>query len=212
MKKTIFVEGKDDKSFIEALNNNASVKEIVIDDMGGGGQANNALIIKKLKAFVNDFQINPSEKLGIILDLDNYSPKERLDFLNDCVNDVLGVRLDEVGIFKSIELYEMPLQIGCYFVKPNLDVLLRKIASQQAIVADCLYSCLEKENVKQKERDKAWVFYYMRYDICDAQERIKAQENVTFNYTASKGAWDLDSQHLADLKAFLNFSINLLKL
>lgn len=205
MKHTIFVEGKEDIPFIETLTSNITVKEIIIDKFQGGGQNNKSIVITRLKSFLTDFQINPSEKLGIILDLDEYSVEQRLDFLNDCIEEVFGIRLDGVGVFRKIEQFDMPLEIGCYFINPNLDVLLRKIANQKAAVADCLYSCLEKDiTIKAKERDKAWVYYYMRYDICTPQERIKAQDNVNFKHTASKNAWDLQSENLTELRVFLD--------
>lgn len=204
MKSTILVEGKEDIPFIETLKSNITVKEIIIDRFQGGGQNNKSLITTRLKSFLADFQINPSEKLGIILDLDEYPAEKRLSFLNDCIEEVFGLRLDDVGVFKKIEQFGMPLEIGCYFINPNLDVLLRKIASQNAIVADCLFGCLEKETIKAKERDKAWVYNYMKYDICTPQERLKAQENITFKHTASKNAWDLNSDYLSELKVFLH--------
>ncbi len=90
------------------------------------------------------------------------------------------------------------------FINSNLDVLLRKIAIQPSPLADCFSQCLNQNPVRQKEQDKEWVDTYMRYDICNFQERGNAKDNVTYKFTASKNAWQLDAPILNDLLQFLN--------
>lgn len=203
MKNTIFVEGKEDIPFVEMLIQNANIKEIFIDELKGAGQGNNSLITTRLKSFTNGFVKNPSEKLGIILDLDEYNEAERLSFLNQSINEVFGITLKEVGLFEKTEIEGIPLEIGCFFIKPNLDVLIREIASKNSEIADCLYSCLTNESIKPKERDKAWVYYYMLWDICDIKERENRSKHINISYTHSKQAWDLEHDVLNALKSFL---------
>ncbi|AYQ33991.1 hypothetical protein DTQ70_18335 [Runella sp. SP2] len=54
-----------------------------------------------------------------------------------------------------------------------------------------------------KEKDKAWLLYYMRWDICTEAERRNGANNVSFKHTATKGAWQLDSEKLSEIKNFL---------
>jgi len=61
-----------------------------------------------------------------------------------------------------------------------------------------------RETIKPKEISKAWKRYYMEWEVCSFQERRKAKENVTFTYTHTKGAWNLDSPVLGELKEFLS--------
>jgi hypothetical protein len=71
--------------------------------------------------------------------------------------------------------------------------------------ADCLHACLAgQENAKQKEREKAWPLYYMRWDVCDFAERENGVKYVNFTHTHRKGAWNLEAPDLGELKAFLS--------
>ena len=70
--------------------------------------------------------------------------------------------------------------------------------------ADCLFACFESDaTIKQKEKDKAWLLYYMRWDICTEAERRNGANNVSFKHTATKGAWQLDSEKLREITNFL---------
>lgn len=204
IKKVILVEGKDDVPFIKSLvKSDIDAREIEIDKINGGGQLNNSLITNRLKVERNNLLKKPIEKLGIVLDLDAYTIQERLDFLNISIQDVFGIILTEANQFELTEVDGIKLQIGCHFVPPNLDVLLRKIAKLSPSNADCLYQCLDNDHIKTKERDKAWVYYYQLWDVCNKNERENRSKHINFEYTLQKGAWDLESDLLVDLKKFL---------
>jgi len=205
MRKVIIVEGKQDTEFIKALAPTLEVKSIEIKELGGAGKSHLEKLQSPLQALKNDNAINPIEKIGILLDLDpkDFTVESRLAFVNESVEKVFGVKLLDTSVFQQVS--DSSIQITCYFIKPNLDVLLRKIASKPSPSADCLYRCLETQaNIGQKEKDKAWPLYYMRWDICDAKERRKGLENVSFKCTDTKEAWNLNALLLEDLKTFLS--------
>jgi hypothetical protein len=203
MKNNIFVEGKNDIEFIKSLISDVTVKDIFIDSFKGGGAFDNSIITKRLKTFLNDFQIRPSEKLGIILDLDSSTREEKLAFLNISIKEVFNTTIGEIGVFKKVIIHEAPLEIACFFIEPNLDVLLRSIANSNSNISDCLFSCLNIESIKAKERDKAWVYYYSLWDICDVKERENREKNVNFEKSVLKNAWKLDSPYLKTILSFL---------
>ena len=203
MKNTIFVEGKSDIEFIESIIPNITVKDIFLDSFKGGGETDNSIITKRLKTFLNDFQIHPSEKLGIILDLDSFTSEEKLEFLNISINDVFNTTIDEIGVFKNVIIHEVTLEIACFFIEPNLDVLLRSIAKSNSDISDCLFSCLNVESITTKERDKAWLYYYLLWDICDIKERENRLKNVNLKNAVLKNAWKLDSPNLKTILSFL---------
>ena len=203
MRKVIIVEGKQDAAFVKVLAPDLEVREIELKELEGGGKNHQDTLRKALKAIQNDNQFNPVDKIGILLDLDpgDFTVESRLAFVNECTEIVFGIKLESINAFRQAS----DLQLACHFIQPNLDVLLRKIAAKPSPRADCLHACLaSQENAKQKESEKAWPLYYMRWDICDFAERANGAKNVSFNYTHSKGAWNIEAPDLAELKAFLS--------
>jgi hypothetical protein len=200
MRNIVLVEGKDDAEFISLLSQNSDIEPFTIEKLGGSNQE---LLVKKLKSIQNDFQLNPINKLGIILDLDDYTTESRLEFLNACFFLVFSQNLTQINEFQKFQLFGLELEIACFFIKPNLDVLARKISKLNTEKSDCLFKCLEKEEIKKKERDKAWTYYYMLWDVCDKNERENRSSNINFKFTDSKNAWDLESTELNDIRLFL---------
>ncbi len=200
MKNIILVEGKDDVDFINILSQNTNIQSFTLDKIGGSDQE---LLTKKLRSIQNDFQLNPIGKLGIILDLDDYTFESRLAFLNNCLQSVFQKSLSVTNKFEKNQIFGLEIEIACYFIEPNLDVLLRKISNLKSERADCLFQCLNNDEIKKKERDKAWTYYYMLWDVCNKKEREKRNENINFKYVSSKNAWDLKSDDLKELKLFL---------
>lgn len=204
MRKVIIVEGKQDAAFVKALAPDVEVREIEIQELGGLGKDNIKPLKIALNRVKNDALLNPVEKIGILLDLDpvDFNEESKLAFLNEALQEVFGVALTEVNGFQSI--VELDTQVACHFISPNLDILLKKIAAQPSPRADCLHSCLEGHaNAKQKEIDKAWPLYYMRWDICEFEERENGSKYVNFTHTHTKGAWNLNATVLEEVKAFL---------
>jgi len=204
MRKIIIVEGKEDAAFVKALAPTVETKEIEIRELGGAGKDDLKKLPTTLQTLKNDAEFNPIGKIGILLDLDpsDFDLESKLQFVNQALQKVFGVTLTQTDEFQDIIAIDS--KIACHFINPNLDVLLRKIAKLPSSKANCLHKCLENDtNIRQKDKDKAWPLYYMRWDVCDTNERKKGSNNVTFTYTNSKGAWDLNAPILNDIKQFL---------
>lgn len=204
MRKVIIVEGKEDAAFVKALAPDVETREIEIQELGGAGKGAIQALEIALKRVKNDALLNPVEKIGVLLDLDpaDFDEASKLAFVNAAISSVFGVEVKAVDSF--YEVPEIEAQIACHFISPNLDVLLKSIAAKPSPKAECLFACFESDaTIKQKEKDKAWLLYYMRWDICTEAERRKGANNVSFKHTATKGAWQLDSEKLSEIKNFL---------
>ncbi len=209
MKNIILVEGKDDKVFIESLIPNADTKPITIEKLEGLSQES---LIKSLDAQKNLFLKKPFEKLGIMIDQDDFTTTQRLAFVNEALQNVFDVELTETSAFTSVNINEEALQIACYFInfeqQGELESLLTRIKTQPSPYADCLnqwQNCLQTK-VSQKEFDKLWVHYYLKYDTSTHQERQQASKYCSLEYSLTRNlpVWDLESPILNELKIFLD--------
>jgi hypothetical protein len=208
MKNIILVEGKDDKSFIEYLIQGVEVKPFSVDVLGG---LSKDALIKRLDSLKSSFLKNPFDKLGIIIDQDSFATEERLAFVNECLQGNFNIQLSDNQTFANLEIDGIPLQIACYFVnvdgKGELESLLTRIKTIASPYADCLQqwqNCLT-EKVSQKEFDKLWVHYYLKYDTATHQERQQAGKYCTLEYSlqAKTSIWNFNSPILNELKGFL---------
>lgn len=208
MKNIILVEGKDDKAFIEYLIQGVEVKPFSVDVLGG---LSKDALTKRLDSLKTGFLKNPFEKLGIIIDQDSFTTEERLAFVNECLQENFNIQLSNNQTFANFEIDGIPFQIACYFVNVNgkgeLESLLTRIKTKSSPYADCLQqwqNCLS-EKVSQKEFDKLWVHYYLKYDTASHQERQQAGKYCTLEYSlqAKTSIWNFDSPILDELKGFL---------
>ncbi len=207
MKNIILVEGKDDKVFIKALIPSVEIKPIEAIEFGGLKTLSTSLDAQKIS-----FLKKPFEKLGIIIDQDDFTKAERLAFVNQAVEKAFGITLTDTSTFTVADIDGELLQIACYFVnfegKGELESLLTRIKTQPSPHADCLnqwQNCLQTK-VSQKEFDKLWVHYYVRWDTATHQERQQAGEYCTLKHslTRNPAVWNLKDPILNDLKAFLD--------
>ncbi len=210
MKNIILVEGKDDKAFIEALIPSVETKPITVEILEG---LNQEALIKSLDSQKNSFQKRPFDKLAIIIDQDDFTKAERLDFVNEAVEKAFGIKLTDTSTFTSVEINGDLLQIACYFVnfkgQGELESLLTRIKTQTSPYADCLnqwQNCLKEKKISQKEFDKLWVHYYLKYDTSTHQERQQASKYCSLEYSLKRNppVWNLKDPILNDLKTFLN--------
>ena len=208
MKNIILVEGKDDKAFIGYLIQGVEVKPFSVDVLGG---LSKDALTRRLDSLKTGFLKTPFEKLGIIIDQDSFTTEERLAFVNECLQGNFNVQLSNNQTFTNFEIDGIPLQIACYFVnvagKGELESLLTKIKTIASPYADCLrqwQNCLS-DKVSQKEFDKLWVHYYLKYDTATHQERQQAGKYCTLEYSLQHKShiWNLDSPILYELKGFL---------
>ena len=206
MRKVIIVEGKQDAVFVKALAPNVETRQIEIQQLSGAGKDAVKALEIALKRVKNDALFNPIEKIGILLDLDpaDFTIKQKLAFVNQATEATFGITLANVNTLHNISTPDFETQIACHFISPNLDVLIKSIAALPSPKADCLFACLEKDStISSNEKQKAWPLYYMRWDVCNEKDRENGLKNVTFTHTHTKGAWNLDSPVLNDLKVFL---------
>lgn len=208
MKNIILVEGKDDKSFIEYLIQSVEVKPFSVDVLEG---LSKDALTKRLDSLKTGFLKTPFGKLGIIIDQDSFTIEERFAFINECLQENFNMQLSDNQVFANLEIDGIPLQIACYFVnvdgKGELESLLTRIKTIDSPYADCLQqwqSCLS-EKVSQKEFNKLWVHYYLKYDNATHQERQQAGTYCTLEYSLKHKIhiWDFDSPVLDELKGFL---------
>jgi hypothetical protein len=219
----VIVESKNDAIFMQAMvekiNCEVQVeKPIYIDDYERLEGLSETKLITTLKALEADLQKRDIEKIGIIIDIDNYSEAERLEFVNECIQQVFeSETLSNTKQFIDIcGDNGTKAKLACYFTnvggKGELETLLKAIKARESPHADCLDSwktCIESQGqqINQKGFDKFWVSIYLRYDTCSDNEQQQAGRKCSmsgFDYVMEhkKDIWDWDNPALDDLKEF----------
>ncbi|MBD1884371.1 DUF3226 domain-containing protein [Microcoleus vaginatus] len=223
MSNIVIVESKNDRIFMQAmvekLNCDIQVQSpIYIDDYKSLEGLSETELIKALKALAALIDKNNIEKIGIIIDIDNYSEQERLKFVDRCIKPVFEAEsLSSTKQFIDICADNgTNAKLACYFTnvggKGELETLLKAIKARESPHADCLDSwktCIESQGqqINQKGFDKFWVSIYLRYDTCSDNEQQQAGRKCTmsgFDYVMQhkKDIWDWDNPALDDLKEF----------
>ncbi|MBE9164362.1 DUF3226 domain-containing protein [Tychonema sp. LEGE 06208] len=224
MSNIVIVESKNDKFFMQAmvekLNCDIQVeKPIYIDNYEPLEGLSETELIKALKNLIRKIDRKDIEKIGIIIDIDNYSEQERLKFVDRCIKQVFQAEsLSSTKQFIDICTdHGTNAKLACYFTnvggKGELETLLKEIKARDSPYADCLDSwktCIESQvkEINQKDFDKFWVSIYLRYDTCSNQEQKQAGRKCSmsgFDYVMEhkKDIWDWDNPALNDLKDFL---------
>lgn len=221
----LIVESKNDKIFMEALISqlNYDIKvdaPICINDyecLNGLSKESLTGALKELKA---EIQKKDIQKVGVIIDIDNHTREERIDFVNDSINNVFHNegKLLTTGTFLDIPIEDgESLKLACYFTnvdgKGELETVLKSIKAKDSIYADCLDSwkfCIENKGKKinQKEFDKFWISTYLKFDTCSKKEKGRSEKKCSmagFDYimTEKREIWDFSHPILDDLKIFL---------
>ncbi|MEG4939601.1 DUF3226 domain-containing protein [Microcoleus sp. F4-D5] len=223
MSNIVIVESKNDaifmKAMVEKLNCDIQVEPpIYIDDYESLEGLSETKLITTLKALEADLQKRDIEKIGIIIDIDNYSEADRLEWVNKCIQQVFeSETLSSTKQFIDIcGDNGTKAKLACYFTnfegKGELETLLKAIKDRESPHADCLNSwktCIESQGqqINQKGFDKFWVSIYLRYDTCSDNEQQQAGRKCTmsgFDYVMKhkKNIWDWDNPALDDLKEF----------
>ncbi|MEZ2236019.1 DUF3226 domain-containing protein [Microcoleus sp.] len=223
MSNIVIVESKNDRIFMQAmvekLNCDIQVEPpIYIDDYESLEGLSETRLITTLKALEADLQKRDIEKIGIIIDIDNDSEQERLEWVNKCIKEVF----ESETLLSTKQFIDIcgdngtNAKLACYFTnvggRGELETLLRAIKAKDSTYADCLDSwktCLESQGKKinQKEFDKFWISNYIRFDTCSKQEQKQAGGKCSmskFDYVMEhkKDIWDWDNPALDDLKEF----------
>lgn len=230
MSNILIVEGDTDKIFIETLievmNENSEYK-IEIDDcrvIGGLDSNKDSKKIKTALKILKEEAGTPSigiPKIGIILDVDTFSIEERLQLLNECVNEVfkiINAQLNIGDFFEVTNEREDELEITCFFMNVNgqgeLSTVLKAIKAEEytSIYADCIESwknCVEQflENnekiiVSKNEFDKHWVYNYIYYDISNKKHSFN-KKGFKYIMQNKRDIWNFENTILENLKIFL---------
>jgi uncharacterized protein YqgV (UPF0045/DUF77 family) len=219
----VIVESKNDKIFMQAmvekLNCDIQVDPpIYIDDYKSLEGLSETELIKALKNLIRKIDRKDIEKIGIIIDIDNYSEQERLKFVDRCIKQVFQAE----SLSSTKQFIDICTDIGtnaklaCYFTnfegKGELETLLKAIKARESPHADCLNSwktCIENQGqqINQKGFDKFWLSIYLRYDTCSDNEQQQAGRKCSmsgFDYVMEhkKDIWDWNNPALDDLKEF----------
>ena len=223
MSNIVIVESKNDKIFMQAmvkkLNCDIQVDPpIYIDDYKSLEGLSETELIKALKALEANIDKKGIEKIGIIIDIDNYSAQERLEFVDRCIKQVFEAEsLSSTKQFIDIcGDSGTSAKLACYFTNfegiGELETVLKAIKARKSPHADCLNSwktCIESQGqqINQKGFDKFWVSIYLRYDTCSDNEQQQAGRKCTmsgFDYVMEhkKDIWDWNNPALDDLKEF----------
>ncbi|MEG3863956.1 DUF3226 domain-containing protein [Microcoleus sp. herbarium12] len=223
MSNLVIVESKNDKIFMQAmvekLNCDIQVASpIYIDDYQSLEGLSETELTKALKNLERKIDRKDIEKIGIIIDIDNCSEQERLQFVDKCIKQVFEAE----SLSSTKQFIDICTKLGtnanlaCYFTnvggRGELETLLKEIKAIQSPYADCLNSwqtCIESQGkeINQKEFDKFWVSIYLRYDTCSNQEQKQAGKKCSmsgFDYVMEhkKDIWDWNNPALDDLKEF----------
>jgi uncharacterized protein YqgV (UPF0045/DUF77 family) len=219
----VIVESKNDRIFMQAmvekLNCDLQVAPpIYIHDYKSLEGLSETELIKALKALEANIDKKGIEKIGIIIDIDNYSEQERLKFVDRCIKQVFQAEsLSSTKQFIDIcGDNGTNAKLACYFTnvggKGELETLLKAIKARESPHADCLNSWRsyienQRKDISDKDFDKFWVSIYLRYDTCSDKEQQQAGRKCTmsgFDYVMEhkKDIWDWDNPALDDLKEF----------
>jgi hypothetical protein len=231
IKNIILVEGTNDKIFISGLlrflkDDNTEVDQIVSFDYFEGSDVK--IITNKLKVIIPTLLNSPIEKLGIVLDIDNFSTVERLAHINEAMkiafvnfdfeefsidNNLANIQVNDFRII-SISYYLMQNQTG----KGNTESLLKEIVIASPLSADCLAlwnDCSNEHGRKISESQflKEWINFYIRYDYCSDKKLSKhAKDNCNLEKSIENifidekpKAWDFSKNidSLNNLKEYL---------
>jgi len=233
MANILIVESKNDKIFIEKLIEILNLDNIQVDEpicepknplnidqyecLNG---SNKTLMVEALETLSKELLKNDVTKVGIIIDQDFKTKQERLDFINDCIDEVFETPniFDDINKLITVTTKDdITLQLGCYFTNVNgqgeLETVLKTIKTELSPHADCLESwrnCLEGtgKNILDKDFNKFWISNYIRYDTCSPQESRQAGKKCAmsaFDYVLKEKSHIFNFEHsvLDGLKDFL---------
>jgi hypothetical protein len=197
IKNIILVEGTNDKIFISGLlnflkNENTEVNQFVAFDYFEGSDVK--IITNKLKVILPSLLTNPIERVGIILDIDDFSTEQRLMHINEALkiafsnysfegfttqNNTINVKLSDFREI-SFSYYLMQNQIG----KGNTESVLKEIVVANPLSAECLTlwkNCTNEQDgrkISESQFLKEWINFYIRYDYCSDKKLSKhAKDN-----------------------------------
>ncbi|MGH1335088.1 MAG: DUF3226 domain-containing protein [Aureispira sp.] len=226
----IITEGEDDVQFLAAIakelntvqENTCSFQSTAMKSLS------KRKLVLDLKAKINEITRGKIRRIGLVIDQDTHSLQERLDFLNEVVEEAYG----STNVFQTTNtLYTIPIEedttveLACYFMNVEgtgeLETVLRAIKTQPSPHADCLEAwqgcILEKgKTLTEKQFIKLWIGNYVRLHTCFTSKfRKNVGEYCSINRldnilarTGDKITFDLQHPTLNPLKEFLRLFPN----
>lgn len=221
----IYVEGNEDKVFVNALLthlqlNNAAIKvdTIEVEDLKGVDNFEYSKTIKlQLERVKNEILAKGLKKVGFIIDQDEVE-NNRLEFFNKMVADVFGKEniLQQISTPQTLSIEDKTFELSLFIVNVNgegeLSTILKlikaeKVSSKYADCLDAWRKCADPTNttISQKEFDKNWYHYYLRWDNSTKDEREFGNKYCSLDYSFKNKnhIWDLGCVILDPLKQYL---------
>lgn len=220
VKNKLLVESHNDQYFIQDLIKLMSIEGTVVA-IGSFDfehcSVDNKKLTAKISGILTDAAQNNTRKIGILLDLDNEKPKDRISLVNQCIVDAFALNefdipqklLTSVSQFEIFTFNDVEVQIACFFTNVDgngeLETVLKAIKTQKSDFADCLYegwkTCFEAKgkqfckkgeqgDISDKELLKLWVDFYKRFDTLKKNERDEKAskwENIMLGENARGG-------------------------
>ena len=185
----------------------------------------------KLEELLDEVAKKGLYKIGVVIDIDEFSTIERLNLVTNSLNQALKNKdiapiengFEKINQFISVPIDEtITVEIACFFTnlegKGELETVLKAIKTQDSVYADCLEAwrdCLERggQSISQKDFDKFWLSNYIRFDTCSNRDKTQSERKCSlqnFDYVMeNKSAiFNFDSEILADLKSYLKLFSN----
>ncbi len=226
----LIVEGKEDKAFLEYLLNIEKITDVTVAeppkvDIAEVSGLSKKALKKQIMRFIPQMIRGEIKKLGLVIDLDTLESgggyEERLKLINNSIKESFkNSSIEELSKDKSevsILVDNNKVLITFFFIhfneKGELEDLLREIKIHDSHHADCLdawRSCLESKKIEKsdKEINKLWLHYYIRYDICTQNEQEHAGkycnlQHVLNDEARKKTLFNFEHECLDELKQFL---------
>lgn len=165
----LIVESKNDEYFVEALvrNNKSKTNAVSIDEYKYYSLSSEEKLATTIENVFNEAIKKGTDKVGIILDLDNKTKTNKISLINNSIKKALAVMpdsvfdnlLSDINKFETVTLNEeTEIKVACYFTnvdgKGELEDILKAIVPKDAntVFADCLYegwkNCFENKGKK----------------------------------------------------------------
>ena len=202
---TLIVESENDQYFVEALINEMGIKgnKVLSVDQFIYSSLDKKKLTTKISSVLDIARY--SEKVGIILDMDDSNKLDRISLVNECLVDAFIERgyprpenlLSDVNKFVENDMDDLlKVKVSCFFTNVNgegeLETVLKSIKTKTSYFADCLYDgwceCLVKKglvisdrgnacDISKKEILKLWVDFYKRFDTLKKSDRNEKNTN-----------------------------------
>jgi len=197
----LIVESENDEFFVRALLNHMGQDSVQVAsiDLFKHSSLDKIKLTTQLSSALSSCQSRGISKIGVMLDLDNATLKERLDLVKTCFEEAYYENFEEkitLDLENTYQFVSVPIdnsisvQLACYFTNVDsegeLETVLKNIKTKDSVFADSLYDCWlpcvqdrekkmakkgEQGDFNEKEVLKLWVDFYKRFDTLKKGDR-----------------------------------------